>query len=27
MRCLKCGAQNRETATFCGGCGAQLPCR
>lgn len=27
MRCLKCGADNRETATFCGGCGGQLPCQ
>ena len=24
MRCSKCGAENRETARFCDGCGAQL---
>ena len=24
MRCSKCGADNRETARFCDGCGAQL---
>ena len=24
MRCLKCAANNRETARFCDGCGAQL---
>ena len=27
MRCSKCGAENRETAKFCDGCGAQLPIR
>src|SRR6516225_1101342 len=25
MRCSKCGADNREAARFCDGCGAQLP--
>src|SRR6516225_6479725 len=25
MRCANCGADNRETAKFCDGCGAQLP--
>src|SRR6516165_7073298 len=24
MRCATCGADNRETAKFCAGCGAQL---
>jgi hypothetical protein len=24
MRCSKCGADNRETARFCDGCGAQM---
>ena len=24
MRCANCGVDNRETAKFCGGCGAQL---
>jgi class 3 adenylate cyclase len=27
MHCSKCGADNRETAKFCDGCGAQLPIR
>jgi class 3 adenylate cyclase/tetratricopeptide (TPR) repeat protein len=25
MRCSKCGADNRETARYCDGCGAQFP--
>jgi predicted ATPase/class 3 adenylate cyclase len=25
MRCSRCGVDNRETATFCYGCGAQFP--
>src|ERR1700726_2801723 len=24
MRCSKCGAENREAAKFCSGCGSQL---
>ena len=27
MRCANCGADNRETAKFCDGCGAQLALR
>jgi class 3 adenylate cyclase len=25
MHCAKCGADNRETARFCDGCGAPIP--
>jgi AcrR family transcriptional regulator len=27
MRCTKCGADNREAAKFCDGCGASIPIR
>lgn len=25
MKCTNCGADNPETSTFCGNCGAKLP--